>query len=456
MWRFLAGNRAERELNAEIEDHLRLLAERFIDQGLSPEEARHAARRQFGGIAQLQEQHRDGRGLPVVENLWRDLTFSLRMIRKQPGFSLLVIGILALGLGANTAIFTLVNGVLLHPLPFAHPEDLVAVFERNVNNNSDFDSAVAPANYLDWQQQTTTLDRIAGISYARMNLSGVTESDRPERIDVCACSASLFDTLGVMPAIGREFRPEEDRPGAPPVVVISHDLWKHRFMESPRALSSAIKLDSRLYTVIGVMPPDFRYPARSIQAWIPIETWLPPVVLQAHDNHLLTVIGRLRTGASVEQANAEIDGMVRRYKSQHSQEAIGTGAHVVPLAEVTVKGVRKLLLFLSGAVSCVLLIACVNVANLLLSRAAGRQREVAIRTALGASRVRVVRQLLIESVVLSLLGGLAGLLLGLDLVHHLTVWAPGATWLPEAATTRLEPWVFFFSSSIAPGETVRW
>jgi predicted permease len=459
MWRFrtlasrlrgvFTGNRSDRELNTEIEEHLRLLAERFMRQGLSPDSARHAARRQFGGIAHIQEDLRERRGIPFVENLGRDLVFSLRMIRKQPGFSLIVFGILAIGLGANTAIFSLVNGILLHPLPFAHPQNLVAIFERNVVDNTGFDSPVAPANYLDWQEQTTTLDRIAAISYARLNLSGTSDLVPPERIDVCACSANLFDTVGTMPALGRQFRPEEDRPGAPPVAVISYDLWKHRFKESPQALSGVIKLDSRLYTVIGVMPPDFSYPARSIQAWIPIQSWLSPVVLQAHDNHLLTVIGRLQMGFSVAQANAEIDAMVGRYKRQHPEEVMGTGANVVPLAEVEVRGVRKLLLFLFGAVSCVLLIACVNVANLLLARSAGRQREVSIRAALGAARRRIVFQLLIESLVLSLMGGFAGMLLALELINHLTDWAPGATWIPQAIKIRPDPAVFFFGMSMA-------
>ena len=459
MWRFrLLASRLRgaflpdpsgREFHLEIEEHLRLLEERFRRQGLSPADARLAARREFGGIAQLHEHLRETRGLPFLENLGRDLVFSLRMIRKQPGFSLMVIAILAIGLGANTAIFSLVNGILLHPLPFPHPENLVAIFERNVLDHGISDYSVAPANYFDLQKQATTLDRIAAISYARLNLSGTPDGAAPERIDVCACSAGLFDTIGTMPAVGRGFRPEEDRPDAPPVAVISYDLWKQRFQGSPRALSGVIKLDSRLYTVIGVMPPGFSYPARSIQAWIPIQTWLPPVVLQAHDNHVLTVIGRLRMGVGMAQANAEIDAIIGRYQRQHPEEVMGTGARIVPLADSEGKDVRKLLLFLFGAVSCVLLIACVNVANLLLSRAAARRREVSIRTALGAARGRIVRQLLMESIVLSLLGGSAGMLLALELINRLVDWSPGATWVPQAVTIRPDPTVFFFSLSAA-------
>ncbi|HTQ55288.1 MAG TPA: ABC transporter permease [Bryobacteraceae bacterium] len=444
----LAGSRPDRELNAEIEAHLNLLAERFIARGLPPAEARQAARRQFGGIAQLQEQYRERRALPFLENFARDFAFSLRLIRKQPGFSLMVIGILALGLGANSAVFSLVNGILLRPLPFPHPENLVALFERHVINEGEF-NPVAPANYRDWARQATTLDHVAAISYGRFNLSGARPFAAPERIDVCVCSASLFATLGIPPAFGRAFRPEEDRPGAPPVAVISHALWTRRFQASRDVLSGSITLDGRPYKVIGVMPAGFAYPNRSTEAWIPVAAWLPPVVLEAHDNHILTVIGRLRTGVSVAAARAEIDGIVRRYKSQHPHEIMGSGANVVPLAEVTVNGVRKLLLLLFGAVSCVLLIACVNVANLLLSRAAGRRREVAIRTALGAARGRVIRQLLIESCLLSLLGGLAGVLLAWELIQHLTSWAAASNWLPQTSVIRLDPAVFGFSVAVA-------
>src|SRR5437868_14309432 len=189
-----AGHDPDRELDHEIEEHLRSLAERFIGQGMSPDDAKYAARRQFGGVPQLREHHREARGIPFIENFLRDLFFSLRLLRKRPGFSLIAITVFALGLGANTAIFSLVNGVLLRPLPFAHPEKLVALFERDVIDNNDPYNSVAPANFLDWRRQSTTLEQIAGISYTRFNMSGGSESAAPERIDACACSANLFDT----------------------------------------------------------------------------------------------------------------------------------------------------------------------------------------------------------------------------------------------------------------------
>jgi hypothetical protein len=223
MWRFrvmasrvrglFARDRADSELRREIDEHVRLLVERNMRQGMSAKDAERAARRQFGGIAQLEEEHRETRGIPFLENLLRDLLYAFRTIRASPAFSLMVVGILAVGLGATTAIFSLVYGILLRPLPFPRPSKLVALYERDVIANGDAYSSVAPAAYLDWRKQATTLDGIAAISYARLNLSGAAESAAPERIDACACSATLFPTLGVPPLLGRAYTPEEDRGG---------------------------------------------------------------------------------------------------------------------------------------------------------------------------------------------------------------------------------------------------
>jgi putative ABC transport system permease protein len=439
----------DRQLDQEIQEHLRLLTDQFVHQGMSLQDAEHAARRQFGGIAQIQEDHRERRGLPFVENFWRDLAFTLRQIRKRPGFSLAAIAVLALGLGANAAIFSLVNGILLRSLPFAEPERLVGLFERDVIDDHNAYNSVAPANFLDWQRQARTLDQIAGIHFASFNLSGGSGPAIAERVDACACSANLFETLGVAPILGRAFLPEEDRPGSPRVAIISYSLWKRRYNGSSDVLSTVVRLNGEPYAIVGVMPPDFRYPAQSEQVWIPLKAYLPATVLEAHDNHILTVIGRLRHGASIAQARAEIDGIVSRYKRQHPEEVMGKGGNVVSLAEVTVKGIRTLLLLLFGAVGCVLLIASVNVANLLIARAVGRQREVAIRTALGAGRGRIVWQVLMESLVLSVFGALAGLLLASSLTDYLAARTPGAQWLPQTAQIRVDPIVLLFTLGLA-------
>lgn len=375
--------RADRDFEQELEEHLAFLVARSEKQGMDPEEARYAARRQLGNLAQIKERQRESRSIPLLETILRDLHFGLRQLRTRPAFSVIAISVLALCIGANTAIFSMVNGVLLRPLPFEHPERLVALFEKDVIDNNDPFNTVAPANFLDWQKHATTLEQIAAISLTSFNLSGASKQFSPERVDGCGSSANLFQTLGIAPALGRGFLTEEDRPGGTPVAVISYSLWKRRFGGSADVLSKRIGLDGKMYAVVGVMAPNFGYPSQSVQVWIPLEQHLALVVLEAHDNHVLSsTIGRLRPGKTVEQARAEIDGIVRRYKHQHPAEVMGKGGNVVPLAGFTLKDIRISLLLLFAAVGCVLLTACVNVANLLLTRALGRKREIAIRTAI--------------------------------------------------------------------------
>ncbi len=434
----------------ELEEHLRLLAARFEKQGMTPEDALGVARRQFGNVGQIKEHQQESRSLPLLENTWRDFQFGIRQLRSRPGFSIIAIAVLALGIGANTAIFSVVNGVLLRPLPFADPERLVALFERDVIADNNPYNSVAPANFLDWRKQATTLQQIAATSLTSFNLSGGSKALTTERVDGCGSSANLFETLGIAPAMGRTFSNQEDRPGGPPVAVISYGLWKRRFGGSPDVLSQRIRLDGKLFSVIGVMPPNFGYPSRSMQVWIPLEQHLIPVVLEAHDNHVLsTTIGRLKPGVTVEQARAEIDGIVSRYKRQHPAEVMGRGGNVVPLTAFTLRDIRSSLLLLFAAVACVLLIACVNVANLLLTRTLGRKREIAIRTAIGASRRRIIRQLLIESFVLSILGAAAGLLFAASLTGYLATNIPDAVSLPQSAQVHFDVRVFLFSLGMA-------
>jgi predicted permease len=386
--------------------------------------------------------------LNALQILRQDVIYALRQLRQRPGFTVVAILVLGLGLGGNAAMFSVVNAVLLRPLPYADPQKLTALFERDVVGEAPF-NPVAPGNFLDWQRDAREFEQIAATGETAFNLASQTGSFVPERIDGSYCSANLFTTLGVPPAVGRTFRSEEDRPGAAHVAVISYDLWQRRFAHSPEVIHRQIRLDDEQYDIVGVMPRGFGYPYRTVKVWVPLQRYLSAEQLQTHGDHMLTVVGRLRPGVSVEQGRSEIDGIVRRYKQQHPEEVMGKGGNVVSLYRYSVKDVRTSLLILFGAVGCVLIIACVNVANLLLTRALGRQREVAIRTAVGATRGRIIRQLLTESIILSLLGAACGLFLASLATDALAVHAPNAGYLPGVDHIGIDRWVFLFTFAVA-------
>jgi len=386
--------------------------------------------------------------LQSLQVLRQDVQFAFRQLRHRPGFAFIAVLVLGLGLGGNAAMFSVVNAVLLQPLPYADPQRLTALFERDVVGEEPF-NVVAPANFLDWQKQANSFEQMAASGETAFNLASASGSFMPERIDGSYCSANLFATLGVPPVLGRTFRTEEDRTGAARVAIISYDLWQHRFGGSPEVIHRQIRLDSEQYDIVGVMPRNFAYPYRTVKAWVPLQRHLEAEQLQSHGNHMLTVIGRMRPGVSVEQARAEINGIARRFKQQHPEEVTGKGGNAVSLYDYSVKGVRVSLLVLFGAVACVLIIACVNVANLLLTRALGREREVAIRSAVGATRARIVRQLLTESVILSLLGGACGLLLASLVTDALAASAPNAAYLPGIDRIGVDGWVFLLTFAVA-------
>jgi predicted permease len=384
----------------------------------------------------------------MVSTLVQDLTFAFRQLQKNPGRMLVAVAVLALGLGANAAIFSVVDAVLLQPLPYPDPDRLAGLYERDVIGEEPYNS-VAPANYLDWRRQAHQFQEIAASGEDRFNLSSPSNDFVPERVDGSFISDNLLTALGVHPQIGRNFRGAEDRPGAVRVALISYGLWQRRFGGSSDVLARQIRLDSEDYQIIGVMPRSFVYPSRDTQVWVPLEQHLPPKQLANHENHYLDVIGRLRPGATVEEGRTEIDGLVKQYKSANPKAVMGKGGNAVPLAYVAVRDVKTSLLVLFGAVVCILIIACVNVANLLLAQALGRQREVAIRAAVGASRSRIVAQLLTESVLLSVIGGLAGLLIASFTTGYLAVKAPNAAYLPQADRIGMDYRVFLFTFAIA-------
>jgi putative ABC transport system permease protein len=392
-------SRAGRELDDEIETHLRLLAERYVRQGMSQAEAASAARRQFGNVTLLKEANRDMRGIRFVETIIQDLRYGLWMLRRNPGFTFVAVLTLALGIGANTAIFSIVNAVLLKPLPYYEPQRLVWVTEGiqflGDENSSDND-------YYTWQAQSKTFEHLVAYYAGNIYLMGRGE---PERLEYIRATANLFPALGVAPQLGRAFTPEEHRRGGPSVAIISQALWQRRFSGDPAIIGQSMIIDRESRLIVGVMPPDFKFIQKA--------DVLLPLALEAPGEYLTItlkkIFGRLRPGVSVEQARSELDLLVHPQIRRRWPVHVG----VTPLSERIVGHLQRGLLVLFGAVAFILLIACANVANLMLARASVRQHEMAIRAAMGAGRSRLVRQMLTESLLLSVCGGLAGLLLAL-------------------------------------------
>ena len=335
--------------------------------------------------------------------LWQDLRYGLRALRSSLSFTIVALLTLALGIGANTAIFSVVQGVLLAPLPYREPDRLVLVFLNNFRLKSP--TYLSYADFLDWRGSAGSFEKMAAYLWRSYDLSA---PGTPEHLEGRQISANFFSTLGVAVAPGREFSPEEDRPGAPPVAIISNSLWRDRFGSNPNALGKSIVLDGVESTIVGVLPAGFRFGTEPADVYTPIGQ-LPLVEQQDRTVHNVVCVARLNPGVSLAQADAEMNAIQENIDRLHPDVERGLGAKLIPVKEELVGDVRGTLLLLLGAVSVVLLIACANVANLLLARAAGRGREFAIRFALGASRARIVRQLITESVVLSLFGGALGL-----------------------------------------------
>jgi putative ABC transport system permease protein len=378
--------------------------------------------------------------------LEQDLRYALRSLRRRPGFSAVVILTLALGIGANAAIFSVVNAVLLRRLPFADPERLVMLAGAPRENAQNVTAAASFPDFADFRASATSFEQLA--AYTTNDRTLTVPDGEPTRLGTASVTANLFATLGVRPTLGRAFLAEDDRVGAPPVVVVGHSLWSGRLGGSSGVLGQRLTLDGVAYTVIGVMPSSYRFPSNAA-LWIPLAA--DTFGVAERGIHRLAVVGRLAHGATRASAEQEVAAIARRLEEAYPRSNTKRGATLQPLHELMVQGVRPALLVLFGAVALVLVIGCVNIANLLLARTAAREREVAVRTALGAGRGRLARQFITESLVLSLLGGACGLLVALWGVRALVAAAPSS--IPRVADIGIDPAVlgFLIVISVATG-----
>jgi putative ABC transport system permease protein len=435
--------RRDEALDAEVRGYVEMLAEERMRQGMRPEEARRTARMEVGGVEQVKESVRDIRTGVWLDTFLQDLRYATRMLRKNPGFTAIAVLTLALGIGANTAIFSVVNAILFRPLPFPEPDSLMIVWhtppQKSFPGVSRF--VVSPANYLDWRSENHVFQQMAAIGFGSFNLTGM---GQPESVRAVAVSADFFSVLRVQPSLGRGLEAIDDQPGGGNVVIVSHAFWQTHFGADINVVGKTMKLDDKSYAIIGVMPPKFDFPFHA-QLWTPLAWTDQQRAVRGNHNYL--VIARLKSEVGQEKAQAEMGAISDRLAQQYPTDDTGWGASVISLRDSLVGPVRSPLLVLLGAVAFVLLIACTNVANLTMAKALGRRKEIAIRTILGASRTRVMRQVLSETVLLSVLGGALALLLAHFVIDAIAGFI--GPQLPLSVDIGFDRWMLGFTLAIS-------
>jgi predicted permease len=431
------------ELDEELRSHLEMRVADNINAGMALAEARHDAQKRFGNLGLMKEDARETDIIGWLDTVTGDLRYAIRVLRKNPGFALTAVLTLALGIGVNTAFFSVVNGVLLNPLPYPRPEQLVTLGESKPNF---INGSISYANFFDWQKDNRSFSSMAISRGYGFTLTGLGDA---EQLDAKFVSSDYFVVLGANPVIGRTFIPGEDKIGAAPIALIGAGFWKRKFGASRGVLGKSITLDGKSYTIVGVIPEafDLYRSAHPTDVYVPIGQWSNPLLPNREAGLGIHGVARLKVGVSIEQARADMERVTANLAAIYPDADKGIGAHLVPLTESLLGNVRPVLLVLLGAVGFVLLIACFNVASLMLARSTNRTREFAVRVALGAGRWRLIRQILTESTLLSVIGGGLGLLLAQWITRAALRLVP--TEMPRAADIHLDSHVLIFTAAIS-------
>jgi predicted permease len=404
----------------ELEAHLQHEVDDTIARGMSEEEAQRKARVKLGSVRRVRETVWERNSLEWLETVLRDLRYAIRTLLRTPGFTVTAVLVVALGIGANVALFTVVRSVLLKPLPFREPDRLIQLYEKSPNGGREY-SYVAGGMYAAWKKSASSLEQMAIYGTDSINLSG-TGGQLPEKLRYAEGSWNLFPMLGVVPEVGRLFVEADDKPQAAATVVLTHSLWTRRYGGDRGVIGKTILLDAKPYTVVGVLPAWFGYPDTQTQMWATIYHEKSPEQMQMVDNHNYFVVGRMRPGATLAQVLSQVDTAEKQVHAIHPTPSTGSAASARTLLDGVVHDAKATLYTLMGATSCVLLIACLNVANLLVARSASRRKEISVRAALGGSRWRLLREQMTESAVLAIAGGALGVLFA---------WL-GTRWLVQA------------------------